>query len=88
MLVFDAGNIASGRGKAAIDAAQRFVGRLNRADRVALVTLPGTGPQIDFTSNHALVQTLLERAVGQAADRCGTSASGLPRHSPSSAAIR
>ena len=69
MLVFDAGNITPGRGKAAVDAARRFVGRLNRADRVALVTLPGTGPQIDFTANHALVQTLLGRAVGQAADR-------------------
>jgi len=69
MLVIDAGSIQPGRGKAAIDAARRFVGRLNRADRVALVTLPGTGPQIDFTSNHALVQMLLERVVGYAADR-------------------
>lgn len=69
MLVIDAGNIAPGRGKAAIDAARRFVARLNRADRVALVTLPGMGPQVDFTSNHALVQALLERAVGRAVDR-------------------
>ena len=69
MLVIDAGNITPGRGKGAIDAARRFVSRLNRADRVALVTLPGMGPQVDFTSNHALVQTLLERVVGRAVDR-------------------
>ena len=66
MLVIDAGNIGAGRGKAAIDAARRFIGTLNRADRIALVTIPGAGPQIDFTSNHAVVQALVEKIVGQA----------------------
>src|SRR6476619_766285 len=46
MLVIDAGNIGAGRGKPAIDAAKRFIGTLNPADRVALVTIPGAGPQI------------------------------------------
>ena len=68
MLVVDAGNISAGRGKSAVEAAKRFVGRLNRSDRVALVTIPGAGPQIDFTAHHALVQTLLERVAGQASD--------------------
>jgi VWFA-related protein len=59
MIAIDSNNIGSGRGKPAIEAARRFVGTLNRSDRVALVTLPGAGPQIEFTSNHSIVQTLL-----------------------------
>jgi VWFA-related protein len=66
MIVIDAGNIQPGRGRPAFDAVRKFVGGLNPADRVALTTLPGAGPQIDFTANHALVQTLLQRIVGQA----------------------
>ena len=66
MLVIDAGNIGAGRGKPAIDAAKRFIGTLNPADRVALVTIPGAGPQIEFTANHLIVQKLLESVVGQA----------------------
>ena len=77
MLVIDSGNIGAGRGKAAIDAAKRFVATLNRADRVALVTIPGAGPQIDFTSNHAIVQTLLDRVVGQATEPIGPRKVGL-----------
>lgn len=65
MLVVDQGNIGASRGKYAIDAARRFVGRLRTSDRVGLVTIPGAGPQIDFTANHALVQTALQRVVGQ-----------------------
>ena len=65
MLVIDSENIGTGRGKPAIDAARRFIGGLNRADRVALVVLPGVGPQLEFTSNHALVQTMLNTVVGQ-----------------------
>ena len=66
MLVVDAGNIGAGRGKPAMDAATRFLASLNRADRVALVTIPGAGPQMEFTSNHAVVAKLLENIVGQA----------------------
>jgi VWFA-related protein len=77
MIAIDSGNIAAGRGKQAIEAARRFVGTLNRSDRVALVVLPGAGPQIDFTSNHAIVQTLLGNVVGQAADNIGQKRIGL-----------
>ena len=66
MIAIDAGNIGPGRGKIAFDAARRFIGTLNSADRVAIATIPGAGPQIDFTANHALVQMLLQRVVGQA----------------------
>jgi VWFA-related protein len=68
MLVVDQGNIGATRGKYAIDAASRFIGRLTPDDRVGLVTIPGAGPQIDFTANHALVQTALKSIVGTADD--------------------
>ena len=77
MLVIDSGNIAAGRGRPAIEAAKRFVGSLNPADRVALVTIPGAGPQIDFTSNRAIVQTLLDKVVGQATEPIGPRKVGI-----------
>ncbi|HET7699143.1 MAG TPA: VWA domain-containing protein [Vicinamibacterales bacterium] len=77
VLVIDTGNISAGGGRPAIEAAKRFVGRLNRSDRVALVTIPGADAQIDFTAHHALVQTLLERVVGQATERSGPQRVGV-----------
>ena len=71
MLVVDSGNIGIGRGKTAFEAARRFIGTLNRADRVALVVLPRVGPQVEFTTNHALVQSLLEKVAGQGNDDLG-----------------
>ncbi len=68
MLVVDQGNIGASRGKYAIDAASRFIGRLTPQDRVGLVTIPGAGPQIDFTANHALVQAALKSVVGTSDD--------------------
>jgi VWFA-related protein len=65
MIVIDQGNIGTARGKYAIDSARRFISRLTPADRIGLTTIPGAGPQIDFTSNHALVQTALQRVLGQ-----------------------
>jgi VWFA-related protein len=65
MIAVDQANIGAGRGRVAMEAARKFVERLSSADRVGLVTLPGAGPQIDFTANHALVHTMLGRIVGQ-----------------------
>jgi VWFA-related protein len=65
MLVIDQGNIGASRGKYAIDSARRFIGRLRSSDRIGLVTIPGAGPQIDFTANHALVETALQKVIGQ-----------------------
>lgn len=65
MIVVDQGNIGTARGKYAIDAARRFIGRLSASDRVGLTTIPGAGPQIDFTANHALVEKALQSVVGQ-----------------------
>ena len=65
MMVVDQGNIGSGRGRAVLRAARNFVSQLSPADRVGLMTLPGAGPQIDFTEHHALVGTMIEKVVGQ-----------------------
>ena len=66
MLVVDQGNIGTGRGRAAMGAAQKFIAGLSPADRVGLATIPGTGPQLDFTANHAAVASQLTRIYGQA----------------------
>jgi VWFA-related protein len=63
MVVIDRSSIVAGRAKAAIDAASRFVGQLNRADRVALASIP-EGPQVTFTADHALVQRRIEEIDG------------------------
>ncbi|HET7697183.1 MAG TPA: VWA domain-containing protein [Vicinamibacterales bacterium] len=77
MLVIDAENIGIGRGKTVFEAARRFVGTLNPADRVALVVLPNVGPQTEFTTNHALVQSLLAKVVGRATEEFGPRRIGL-----------
>jgi VWFA-related protein len=68
MLVVDQGNIGMSRGKYAIESARHFISQLSPADRIALVTIPGAGPQIDFTANHALVETALQSVVGKSDD--------------------
>jgi VWFA-related protein len=65
MLAVDQGNIGIGRGRVALESAARFISQLSPADRVGLVTLPGAGPQIDFTEHHQLVRTMLSKVVGQ-----------------------
>jgi VWFA-related protein len=77
MIAVDSNNIGVGRGRAAFEAARRFIGTLNRSDRVALVTLPGAGPQMEFTSNHAIVQAQLTTVMGQANDNLGQKRVGL-----------
>jgi len=70
-IAIDQGNIGAGTGKRAIEAAKRFVAGLNKPDRVALYTIPGAGPRIDFTSNHRIVQGLLDNVVGLASANAG-----------------
>ena len=47
-----------------MEAASRFLARLTPADRVGLIAFPGSGPSIDFTSNHAVVQSALPGLTG------------------------
>ena len=77
MLVVDSEGIGIGRGKTAFEAARRFVATLNRADRVALVVLPALGPQLEFTTNHDLVQSLLARVAARGTDELGPRRIGL-----------
>src|SRR5688572_28633610 len=77
MIVVDANNIGAGRGRTAFEAARRFIGSLNRSDRVALVSLPGPGPQMEFTANHAIVQMQLGKLTGLANDNIGQKRVGL-----------
>ncbi len=65
MIVVDRGSITAGRSKNVIDTASKFVAHLNRADRVALASIP-RGPQVDFTADHRLVQRLLSQVDGAA----------------------
>jgi VWFA-related protein len=64
MFVVDRASIGPGRGRQALDAASRFISRLVPADRVGLIGLPGGGPNLDFTANHALVQAELPKLTG------------------------
>lgn len=65
MIVVDEGNIHKGNGRNIMAAAARFIDGLNRSDRVSLEFIPGSGPIVSFTSNHALVKKLLENGVGK-----------------------
>jgi len=76
MVVVDRSSIASGRGKAAIDAASRFVSQLNRGDRVALASIP-QGPQVTFTADHALVQRRIQEIDGTATANIGVHNLGI-----------
>jgi VWFA-related protein len=77
MFVVDVGSIGAGRGKAALDAAARFVSTLKPNDRVGLVTVPAGGVTIDFTSDHARVESTLRSVIGQATDHLGPAKLGI-----------
>jgi VWFA-related protein len=66
LFVVDRGNIAPGRGRQVTEAASRFLAKLTPADRVGLIAFPGAGPNIDFTSNHEIVQKALPGLTGLA----------------------
>jgi VWFA-related protein len=76
-LVVDQGNISAGRARAAAESAIRFVKRLSPSDRVGLFVIPAPGPQISFTSNHALIESQLPRIAGQAVANLGPQRVGL-----------
>src|SRR4051812_26245876 len=71
MIVIDRTSIAPGRGKAAIEAASRFISGRNRADGVALAPIP-RGREVTFPADHELVQTLLRKVDGNAVPGFGT----------------
>ena len=76
MVVVDRSSIVAGRGRAAIEAASRFVRQLNRADRVALATIPH-GPQVTFTADHSLVERRIQEIDGTALPGFGVKGLGI-----------
>jgi VWFA-related protein len=76
-LVIDQGNISPGRARGATESAIRFIQRLSPADRIGLFAIPGPGVQVPFTSNHALIQSLIPKIVGQAGATIGPQRLGL-----------
>jgi VWFA-related protein len=66
VIVVDQGNIRPGVGRHALHAADRLLDALNPQDQVALVTMPGGGPQVELTSEHGRVRDALKRIVGRA----------------------
>src|SRR5262249_22788805 len=77
VLVIDQANIRRGTGREVFRAAAKFIDSLTASDRVAFHIIPGTGPISDFTSNHAFVKTMIERAVGQGGEAEGTARVGI-----------
>ena len=66
VIAVDQGNIRPGAGRHALRAADRLLDALNPQDQVALVTMPGGGPQVDPTTEHARVRAALKRIMGRA----------------------
>lgn len=65
LIVIDEGNIHKGNGRNVLQAANKFIDGLNSSDRVSVEFVPGTGPLVGFSANHALVKELLANGVGK-----------------------
>jgi VWFA-related protein len=65
LLIVDTSNIEAGRGRDEIGAASRMLDRLGPTDRVGLLTIPGSGPREEFTTDHERVRAALTKVVGQ-----------------------
>jgi VWFA-related protein len=77
MIVIDESNIHKGTTKNVFTAASTFVDNLNPSDRVAVQLIPGSGPLINFTSNHVQVKSVLESAAGQSVEADDTGRIGV-----------
>ena len=66
LIVVDRENIGKGGGRLVMRAAERFLDSLSPSDRVAIVFLPATGRQIEFTSDVDDVRRSLKGVVGMA----------------------
>ena len=68
VLVPDVGWMSTGGGRAATEAAARFLTKLTPQDRVALITIP-VGPSIDFTTDHARIAEAIRKVRGGSRQR-------------------
>jgi len=71
MLLIDQGNIRTGSARPVMNSAKKFVDTLTPEDRVAVVSVPGPGELVDFTTDHDKVREALLRIVGTADQMLG-----------------
>jgi len=64
IIVVDTNNLAFGRAREAVSGAVRFLDKLTPSDRVALLSIPGPGPAVNFTSNHEQIRAGLAQISG------------------------
>ena len=64
MIAVDQMNIRPGAARPILDAAARFLDRLNPADRVAFVSYPEPGVTIDFTGDRQRIRLAMEKVIG------------------------
>ena len=78
LLVFDQNHITSGNEQVARRAAETFIKtRLRPSDRIAIVGLPGPGPDIGFTADRNRALTALQRVHGALERNVSTAAGRL-----------
>ena len=64
MIAVDQMNIRPGAARPILDAAARFLDRLNPADRVAFVSYPEPGVVVDFTGDRQRVRLAMQKVIG------------------------
>lgn len=64
MIAVDQMNIRPGAARPILDAAARFLDKLNPADRVAFVSYPEPGVVVDFTGDHQRVRLAMQKVIG------------------------
>jgi VWFA-related protein len=64
MIAVDQMNIRPGAARPILDAAGRFLDKLNPADRVAFVSYPEPGVVVDFTGDRQRIRLAMEKVIG------------------------
>ena len=64
MIAVDQMNIRPGAARPILDAAARFLDKLNPADRVAFVSYPEPGVVVDFTGDRQRVRLAMQKVIG------------------------
>ncbi len=72
ILAVDQGSFRAFGARAAMEAARRFIDRLQPADRIGLVAFPPPGPQVAPSRNHGAAREMALQMVGTATSFSGT----------------
>src|ERR1051326_3702409 len=64
MIAVDQMNIRPGAARPILDAAARFLDKLNPADRVAFISYPEPGVIVDFTGDHERIRLAMQKVIG------------------------